>query len=386
MRIGIVTEYYRPWPGGISEHVHHEAAELRRRGHEVVILTGPASRINGDERTPPPGSDEGVHHLGFDLQFTSNGARSRMVLGRYLVTLRAIFRRLELDLVHIHAPMDPFLGWTALAASEVATVGTFHASFTPSLLWNTLYRALRPVSKPLFDRMHGRIAVSPEARRVIAHYFPAHYEIIPNGVDTSRFHPDCASSALRQAGPTILFVGRSDPRKGLALLVSGFAQVRRRVEGARLVIVGDLAQRESNRILAGVDAETASSILLAGYVPPEDLPGYFAACDVFCSPATGQESQGIVLLEAMATGRPCVVFDIPGYRDVVVSGRDGLLVEEVSADALALGLSELLSNAEQRGRMGERARVTALDYAWPAVVERLEKQFFDACEVARSRD
>src|SRR5881398_1343477 len=111
--------------------------------------------------------------------------------------------------------MDPVLGMAAVAASQTATVGTFHASFPPALLWKVLYRVLRPFSGPIFRRLHARIAVSEEARRSIAQFFPGDYQIIPNGIDTDRFHPDVAPfPALGEHRPTILFVGRADPRKG----------------------------------------------------------------------------------------------------------------------------------------------------------------------------
>ena len=116
MRVGIVTEYYRPWPGGISEHVHHQAVELTKRGHDVTIFTGPSI---------PGWTDEDrfqVERLPWAYEFTHNGARSRMVLSGALLRFRQRFRSHALDVVHVHAPMDPFLGWAALLASESATV------------------------------------------------------------------------------------------------------------------------------------------------------------------------------------------------------------------------------------------------------------------------
>jgi phosphatidylinositol alpha-mannosyltransferase len=383
VRIGIVTEYYRPWPGGISEHVHHEAEELRKRGHRVFILTGPAGKGgSGGQR-----SETDVMRLGFQLEFTSNGAASRMVLGRYLLGFRSILRKLQLDILHVHAPLDPFLAWSAIAASKTTTVGTFHASFEPSFLWNTLYRTLRPISKNLFDRLDARIAVSPEAARCISHYFPAEYEIIPNGVDTERFNPNVEpieSLALDPNRPTALFVGRADPRKGLPLLLEAFVEVRLRVPGARLVVVG-VERAQVSEILRDLDSALVDDLVFAGYVSASDLPRYYAASQVFCSPATGRESQGIVLLEAMAAGRPPLAFDIAGYRDVVSHRRDGWLVGDVTAKALADALSELLSNSDLRAELARTGRKTALGYAWPTIAERLEAQFQAAHETRLAR-
>jgi phosphatidylinositol alpha-mannosyltransferase len=376
MRVGIVTEYYRPWPGGISEHVHHESVELARRGHDVSILTGPAS---------PGWQDEGeaeVVRLGFDYKFTSNGALSRMVLGSYLLNFRGLLRRHAFDVLHVHAPMDPFLGVGALLASECATVGTFHANFTPSLLWDTLFRRLRFITLPAWQRMHGRIAVSNEARRSIAEYFPGEYEIIPNGVDTSRFSPDApVLPQLDDGRKKILFVGRSDPRKGLPHLLDAFGTIRQAIPGVRLIVVG-VERAEVEDRLRSLDADVVGDITFAGYAAPEDMAGYYAGCDVFCSPATGQESQGIVLLEAMAAGKPPVAFSIPGYRDVVHHGVDGWLVDEVDSQSLAEGLVRVLGDDVERARLSEAGRKTAESYSWPSVVERIENHFMRAREQA----
>jgi phosphatidyl-myo-inositol alpha-mannosyltransferase len=373
VRIGIVTEYYRPWPGGISEHVHHEALELRRRGHEVSIWTGPAT---SDWR----GDDEGVTRFAHAIRFTSNGALSRMVLSGRMLRMRALLRRAAFDVVHVHAPLDPVLGMLAVWASETATVGTFHASFGPSSLWETLFRRLRPISETVWRRLDARIAVSPEARRSIEHYFPGEYEIIPNGVDCERFHPGVVKlPELDDGRPNILFVGRSDPRKGLPILLEAFAQIRGRMPGVRLVVVG-VQRAEVASLVSGLPAGSADDILFAGYAAPESMPAYFASCDVFCSPAKGQESQGIVLLEAMAAGRPPLAFAIPGYRDVVHHGRDGWLLSEIGVQPLADALRSLLGDREGLRRLGEAGRETALGYSWPAVAARIEGVFGRARE------
>lgn len=372
MRIAIASEYTRPWPGGISEHVHHEALELARRGHEVAILSGPAQPAGGADAELAGEPRVRVLRFGRELRFTHNGARSRLLLGGFLFGLRSLLRELRTDVLHVHAPMDPVFGWAALAAAPCPSVGTFHASFEPELLWDLLYRGMRPVSRRLFERMSERVCVSAEAERSIARYFPARFEIVPNGVDVERFSPAGALAAWRdEERPSVLFVGRADPRKGLPLLVQAFAELRRRLPRARLVVAG-VEAREGAPLLAGVSEPTRAAIEFKGYVAPADLPGAYRACDVFCSPATGRESQGIVLLEAMASARAAVAFVIPGYRDVVTHARDGWLVPELAAAPLAEALAALLGKPELRAGLGRAARETALRYAWPALAERLE--------------
>lgn len=368
MRVGIVAEYCRPWPGGIAEHVHHEATELRRRGHKVVVLTGPASFWPG---RPEPA----VLRLGVAVAFSRNGVRSKVTLGRYVYGIRAVLRRLRLDVMHVHGPLDTLPGLAAVLASGVPTVGTFHANFEPSGLPDLLYRGLRPLSRRAFERLHVRTAVSEEARRSIARYFPADYEIVPNGVDTERFHPDVEPLPTAPGGgPRLLFVGRADTRKGLPLLLSAFTKVRRTLTGTRLTVVGRLPPRQV-RALTAVLGRDADAVTFTGYVAPALLPRYYASCDLVCSPATRHESQGVVLLEAMAAGRVPVAFDIPGYRGVISHAADGWLVPDIGAEPLAGALIHLLFRPELRATLGAAARRTALRYAWPGVVDRWEDCF-----------
>jgi phosphatidylinositol alpha-mannosyltransferase len=374
LRVAIASEYARPWPGGISEHVHHEALELARRGHEVAILSGPARAAGAACAGDDPAGEPRVRVLrfGHELCFTHNGARSRLLVGGFLLGLRRVLRELRADVLHVHAPMDPLFGWAALAAAPCPSVGTFHASFEPELLWDVLYRGLRPLSRRLFERMAERVCVSAEAERSIARYFPARFEIVPNGVDVERFSPTGAVAGWRdEERPSVLFVGRADPRKGLPLLVQAFAELRRRLPRARLVVAG-VEAREGAPLVAGVPEATRAAISFEGYVAPAELPGHYRACDVFCSPATGRESQGVVLLEAMASGRPALAFAIPGYRDVVSHARDGWLVPEIAAAPLAEALATLLGKPELRAGLGRAGRETALRYAWPALAERIE--------------
>ena len=133
----------------------------------------------------------------------------------------------------------------------------------------------------------------------------------------------------------MLFVGRLEKRKGLKFLLRAWPMVLERQPNARLVVVGRGRPLEGYRRFAARQGWSASDVLFAGYVPAEDLPRYYQSSDVFCAPNTGQESFGIVLLEAMAAGAPIVASDIPGYRDVVSDGEQGLLVEPKNAGALA---------------------------------------------------
>jgi len=381
MHIVIVSEYYRPWPGGISEHVHHEAAELLRRGHRVTILTGPSSVSSGQNATCPPPKGAQLIELQYAVKFPSNGAASRLTLDVRMLRFGRLLEDLAPDVVHVHAPLDPFLCLTAVLSSSCPTVGTFHANFTPGPLWRALYGKHAFLTRWAFDRLDARIAVSQEARRSIAHYMPGHIELLANGVDLQRFNPKNSPAAdVADEQPTILFVGRPDERKGLELLVTAYDQVKTKIPKARLVVVGPVSDSERLRLVSSLTPTAVDDILFTGYVEPTELPGYYAGCDVFCSPAISGESQGIVLLESMACGKPVVMFDIPGYRDVVRDGVEGCVAKTIDSVALAEQLTSLLEDKKLRTKMGRAGLARAKAFSWPTIVDRLEDTFLTAID------
>ena len=270
----------------------------------------------------------------------------------------------QFDLIHLHEPLMPALPLTVLRHSQSVNVGTFHAFRNTPLT----YFYGKPILRPFFRKLHGHIAVSTAARDFVGEYFPADYRIIPNGIDFFRFctrYPRLDS--LGDDRPTVLFVGRLEKRKGLRFLLRAWPEVLRRQPEARLVVVGRGRPLEGYRRFAARQGWSPSDVVFAGYVPDEDLPRYYQAADVFCAPNTGQESFGIVLLEAMAAGAPIVAADIPGYRDVVTHEREGLLVETKNAGALADAIRRLLANPSLRASMRAAGQAKARRYDWPSV-------------------
>jgi phosphatidylinositol alpha-mannosyltransferase len=196
-------------------------------------------------------------------------------------------------------------------------------------------------------------------------------DVLPNGVNLERFRPGLPRLPRFDDGtPNILFVGRHDPRKGLPELVHACAALASGGVPFRLIVVGDGVLRR--RIESMARGALDGRIHFEGRVSNERLPRYYASADLFCSPARGGESFGIVLLEAMACGVPVVATDLPGYRTVLTPGREGLVVPPRDAAALAVALRTLLHDPGRRAEMGARGMETARRYAWPSVAARLE--------------
>jgi phosphatidylinositol alpha-mannosyltransferase len=369
VRIGLVSQSYYPRYGGVTEHVHALAIELRRRGHEVTILT---SRFRKGEG----GTNEGVRRIGYNILVPFNRAFVDMTVGWGLKgQLKRAIRELNLDVVHVHCPTAPTLPVFGMAVSDRATVGTFHSTGGRTAMQDLF----NPMLAPLVAKLDGRIAVSVTARETAELYYPGHYEVIPNGVDVDRFHPLVPPFAEWRDPDhvNLLFVGRLDPRKGVQDLIAAMPEVIERTDGrARLLVVGDSYLRP--QVEAQVAEAARRHVHFLGHVPSTDLPRWYATGDVFCSPATGNESFGIVLVEAMAAGRALACSDIPGYRTVVTPGENAACFPPGDVRALARVLAQLVDDVPRRKRLAEAGRQRALDFAWPRVVDRIEAVYRDA--------
>jgi phosphatidylinositol alpha-mannosyltransferase len=225
-------------------------------------------------------------------------------------------------------------------------------------------------------RISRRIAVSESARETVAAHFPGAYDVVPNGVDVeslrqSRLRP----GVIRDGRHHVVYVGRLEPRKGVEHLIDAMARLRARRADTQLIVVGDGPAR------AMLEAAARHSNLDAAFVGSVDddaLPGYFQWADVVCSPALGGESFGIVLLEALACGKPIVATRIDGYAALVGDSGCGRLVPPGDAAALAAALDLLLSDDAERRRCGARGLEVARGYDWTVIARRLESIYEEA--------
>jgi phosphatidylinositol alpha-mannosyltransferase len=378
MRIGIVSQSYYPRFGGVSENVAHSAAALARRGHDVTVITGHPFHVGH----PPGDADPGlaglghvcVRRIGAALLLPFQGAFVDIVVGLSLRDeLEAIWREERFDLVHVHQPMTWTLPALATMTKPAPLVGTFHAAGGRS----RLFRFFHKQCAWHLSRLDCRLAVSPAARRFIAEEFGEAPLILPNGVDTTRFHPGASlPPGARDGRFTVLFVGRLDPRKGLDVLLRAWPRVVEELQGeARLNVVGSSAL--APLIRASVPVALRDTIHFAGAVPSRALAGWYAASDLFVSPATRNESFGIVLLEAMASGKPIVCSDLPGYRAVCRPRSEGLLVPPGDPEALAAAITAVAHDARLARALGERGRRRAEAFDWSRVGEALEGVYRD---------
>jgi phosphatidylinositol alpha-mannosyltransferase len=295
LRIAQVTEYYYPHLGGICEHVHFLAREARLRGHHVDIIT---SNLEGAREAAD------VIRVGRSVPIYSNGSLARITVGRALRRqVRDVLARGQYDIVHVHAPLAPSLPLLAVDEAECPVVGTFHTYFD----YSVGYTLGRRYFQRRLSRLAAAVAVSPTVVEAHERYFSTDWTHIPNGVDTHLFSPNAPRPlCIRPDVPSVLFLGRFDPRNGLASLMEAFTRVRGRRRPAQLVVVGDGPLRAHYRRLAAGDPD----ITFVGAVLGE-RPEYYANCSNYACPKS-KARFGITLRASMPRGTPIVCSDIYG--------------------------------------------------------------------------
>ena len=362
MKIGLVSPYVYPLPGGVTEHVRYLYEGLRLRGHHVRIITS----SHGLQRS----SEGDVIRLGKGFSMPTNGSVGTVTLSpRYVSQVNTMLEREGFDLLHFHEPFVPFLSLVVLRQSTSVNIATFHAyaGFSPS------YEFGSRVLGSYADRLHGRIAVSAAARHFIDRFFPGDYKVIPNGVDVDRYRKAVPLARWQDGTRNVLFVGRHEPRKGLIELLKAFRILRKTGCDCRLLVVGSGPQeREARRY---VMTRRLGGVEFLGRVSDNEKAQLFKTADVYVSPATGRESFGIVLLEAMAAGTAIVCSDIHGYKGVVRRGTDGLLVPPRKPKALAAAIGTLLADDELRARMGRSGTLRAEEFSWERVTAKVEDYY-----------
>jgi len=361
VKIGLVSPYDLAAPGGVNNHVQHLTEHFVAMGHEVRIIA-PSSRLSG--------LDPNAIVLGTPRSISAGGSVARMTLSPRLAgPVRRILKEEDFDVVHVHEPLVSFLPIAFLRFSDAINVGTFHAAREGGA---RLYAYTKRLLMPGFRHLDGKIAVSQAAASLIQKHFPGYYNIIPNGVDVERFAaPQPPIPELDDGMTNILFVGRLEKRKGLRYLLRAFERVKAKRPETRLVVAGGYDDRQRRGYERWVSEAGLRDVEFVGYVSNEMLPRYQHSAHIFCAPNTGNESQGIILLEAMAAGRAVVASNIEGFDGVITHGVEGLLVRPKDSDHLAEALLELVEDPDMRRDIGARAAERAQHFSWDRVAQRV---------------
>lgn len=365
LRICLVSAAYRPYPSGVSEHIYNLAVALKNLGQDVTILT--TNFPNYSYLQTPFDEPVPVCRFGRAVLVPLNRSYATLPVGWNLPNQVADFlSRNRFDIVHCHGLFWPEISFWAIHHSNAVNLVTF---LTAGFKIHTSYRGLfRLLFRHQIKKIHGRIAISNRAKAAIEHYLPGEYRIIPSGIDIKRFSP-LADRRKPSDSPTILFIGRLDKRKGVTVLIRAMPLILKSLPNARLIVVGRGTMEKTCRTLVerlGI----AKAVELVGAISQSDLPDYYRKADVFCSPALGGETQGVVLLEAMACGVPVVASRIPGYDETVQDGVNGLLCPPNDIKSLSQLIIQVLVEQELRIKLINNALESVKLYAWPFIAEK----------------
>ncbi len=361
-KIALVSPYDYSVHGGVVDHINSLAWQFREWGHRVKVIA-PCGSADGVD-------DEDFIPMGKPVPVPSGGSIARVSFSVWLKPqMKQMLEREGFDVVHFHEPFSGLVSKDMLSLIDPAlctAVGTFH-----TYKGTQLYKiGAKRLAMPYFRMLHGRIAVSKPAHEFISRHFPGHYEIIPNGIQVDDFANATPFQHLVDDGMiNLLFVGRLEKRKGLKYLLGAFSRLKWDLPQLRLLVVG--AGKPDADSLRIISERNLQDVVFLGSVSDEDKFRYYKTADIYCSPATGRESFGIVLLEAMAAGVPIVATNIEGYASVATDGREALLVPPKDDDALASAIATVLSDGALAGRLARAGNALVQEYRWERVAAKV---------------
>ncbi len=372
MRIVQVSPFFHPHAGGVESHVRSLAREFAREGHDVTVVTSRYDRrLSREERS------EGYRILrtrtlgvAFNTPFDLGTAR--------------LLRTLGADVVHLHypPPLTSFFATRALSSSRVPVCLTYHCDlYLAGPLGRMLAGLYQRAFLPPTLRRVNRIVVHTRSYGVTSAMLRGRdLTVIPSVVDLDWFRPGRDASDLRGdlrlEGQRILaFTGRLVPHKGVDVLLQALAQLP---DDVVLLVVG-AGPRLPNLVGLARRLGVADRVRFCASVTDDDLPRYLALADVFVFPSQSRlEGFGLAVAEAMAVGLPVVIADMPGVREVIEPGQEGLLAEPLLAGDLAAKVRTLLDDPALARRMGAAGRRRAEErYGLPTVAGQLLRLYAD---------
>ncbi len=375
MRIAFFTDSYLPAKDGVVTSIISTKTQLEKEGHEVFLFA------------PDPWEERDRQKGVYYFRAVNFKSYPGYTVPMFPTNKCEILKKLDIDVIHTHGVL--FMGLRSLWAARTLgkpVVLTFHTMITDAAKYYARFRVpdwltnrlLWIYMKELLERSDAVVAPTIAIKTALLDYAPdmKMVEVIPTGVDCTRFNPsNHGTDVLERYGlngnKVILHVGRLAREKNLDLVLTGFSKMNDLGDRSRLVIVGEGPAKKYYADLAK-ELGIAERTIFTGFVPDIELPKFYAACDAFVI-ASKFETQGLVLLEAMASGRSVAGINYRAVAEIIKNGENGFLFEDDPMSCAEAMENALSANEE----LGKRARACAERYSVVESTNRLVKLYGD---------
>ena len=368
MKVALISFHSFFQPGGVKRHILGLAKEFKKKGIEVKIITPRRKRSENY------GKD--VILLGTSFPVITAGTATDLVVNFNPLAIENLFKKEKFDVLHFHN-FTPPSAFQILERSSSLNIITIHANVEKSefLKKSGFIYLCKKIIQWKVDGLIGVASLTLGG----SEDFKGPKVVIPNGIDLEEFHPRVPGlKKFSDKRINILFLGRIEERKGLIYLLRAYKILEKTFSNLRLIVGGE-GPLKSN-LEKWVKKNKLKNVIFEGKVEEEKAPAYYASCDIFCSPAIFGESFGLVLVEAMACGKPVVAFANEGYKGILEGTKGArFLVKPRDHRTLAKKLEILIESQGLRRELGRWGLKEVKKYSW----QRIASQVLDFYRVCR---
>ncbi len=376
LKIAIISPYSMEPTGGVQKHIAGYSKYLENQGHTPTVISPcnpnyiENAKVNFATRRIFLAKVSKHEHNGTVAHVSEKVPVNPVEIAR-------VWKQIQPDVLHTH---DPYLSASALEmiiysrlphlnSKHAYNFATFHAFNSDDRPMYKIIGLLRYGYDPILD---GTIVVSRATQQFAQRFYRRDHELITNGIDTTQFTSQNERLERFSDGKiNIVCTGRLEPRKGVKHLLNTYATVKKDHPQIRLIIAGDGPERHELEQM--VKRDGIGEVEFLGRVSDEDLPKIYKTADICAFFTTHGEAQGLVLLEAMASNKPVVAGNNPGYSTVINHLENGILIEPKNTQQSAAMMKKLIENEEFRAQIAKQGLTTALGYDW----QKVGKQILD---------
>lgn len=373
LKVAVVSEYYYPHMGGLSGDVHFACVEFAKKGYDVSLIT---SNVGKEHNITYAKEGFKIIRLGRSIPFFANSSLAKVAFGLFLGSkVQRMLAQEKFDVIHIHCQLTPILPLLIQRYADCPIVGHLHTLMKKKPLFYKLFN--RHLSRFMND-FDGLIAVSSVCAKQYSGWFDCDFKVIPNGVPVS-WYRDCTEKVdqFDDDKLNLFFIGRMEFRNGVSVLIDAFRQIRKEVPNSRLILAGGGPLRFYFESL--VENELKPHVHFIGPILDEK-PEYFQTADIHICPTWPvAASLGVIVLEAMASGKPAVISNIPAFNCTAENGKDVLMAHPYKPEDFARQVIRLVKEPDLGKLLAKRAlEKMETRYDWSIIIDRVDAYTEDA--------